>query len=568
MAGMESHGRHRHRAPEEASTEAAWDRPMWSARPQQPRHHEAGALGWEDTFDGRGALDGLGFGYLSADSGDRPRGRHAAPEPEDEAPPTFSHSTFPPQRYVREAFARESYPRESYSPAFHAREPYEPYPPYEPYAATAAQPYADPAQRPRPRPQYQSPLGPRAPEPHAGRPQQPYQVQPSAPAVAHQPEPRRRSVRKRREARHAARIPVRLALYGVVLTGLIGGTAAWASLDKTVTLTVDGRAQSLHTYASTVGGVLADADLSVGEHDVLAPSAESSIVDGSEIVLRRGRLLTLTVDGKTRQVWTVATSVDEALRLIGYRQSGLYVSASRSNRLPLDGYSLTIRTPKTVVVTADGRSRRFVTTAPTVGEVLDAAGIRVDSDDRVSQLGSAPVVNGMRITVTRVKQQRVVTKTTITYKEVVTEDPTLPEGTRKVTREGVNGVQEVTYLVTYLDGKTASRKVLARRVLRRAVNQEVVVGTKPAAPVGAGGYPTYGGLNWAALAECESGGNPRAVNPAGPYYGLYQFDLGTWQSNGGTGNPIDASVEEQTRVAYNLYQARGRSPWPVCGQYL
>jgi hypothetical protein len=38
--------------------------------------------------------------------------------------------------------------------------------------------------------------------------------------------------------------------------------------------------------------------------------------------------------------------------------------------------------------------------------------------------------------------------------------------------------------------------------------------------------PSRGGdrvsrLNWRALARCESGGNPRAVNPAG-YYGLYQ----------------------------------------------
>ena len=62
--------------------------------------------------------------------------------------------------------------------------------------------------------------------------------------------------------------------------------------------------------------------------------------------------------------------------------------------------------------------------------------------------------------------------------------------------------------------------------------------------------------------------NPKAVNEAGPYYGLYQFDVGTWQSNGGTGLPSDASVAEQTRVAYNLYQARGAAPWPVCGKYL
>src|SRR5205807_5946126 len=32
------------------------------------------------------------------------------------------------------------------------------------------------------------------------------------------------------------------------------------------------------------------------------------------------------------------------------------------------------------------------------------------------------------------------------------------------------------------------------------------------------------------LAQCESGGNPRAVDPTGTYFGLYQFTLTTWAS--------------------------------------
>src|SRR6478609_5344524 len=53
--------------------------------------------------------------------------------------------------------------------------------------------------------------------------------------------------------------------------------------------------------------VLAAAGGTVAEHDTLAPAADSEITDGSQIVLERGRLLTLTIDGQTRQVWTTAT---------------------------------------------------------------------------------------------------------------------------------------------------------------------------------------------------------------------------------------------------------------------
>jgi LysM repeat protein len=72
---------------------------------------------------------------------------------------------------------------------------------------------------------------------------------------------------------------------------------------------------------------------------------------------------------------------------------------------------------------------------------------------------------------------------------------------------------------------------------------------------------------WAKVANCESSGNPRAVNPAG-YYGLFQFDKQTWRSVGGSGNPINASAAEQLMRAKKLYAQRGASPWPVCGRFL
>jgi murein DD-endopeptidase MepM/ murein hydrolase activator NlpD len=72
---------------------------------------------------------------------------------------------------------------------------------------------------------------------------------------------------------------------------------------------------------------------------------------------------------------------------------------------------------------------------------------------------------------------------------------------------------------------------------------------------------------WRKVANCESSGNPRAVNPAG-YYGLFQFDLQTWRSVGGSGNPAKASAAEQLMRAKKLYSQRGASPWPVCGRFL
>lgn len=68
-----------------------------------------------------------------------------------------------------------------------------------------------------------------------------------------------------------------------------------------------------------------------------------------------------------------------------------------------------------------------------------------------------------------------------------------------------------------------------------------------------------------AIAACESGGDPTAVSSDGSYRGKYQFDYGTWESVGGSGDPTAASEAEQDYRAALLYSESGSSPWPVCG---
>lgn len=66
------------------------------------------------------------------------------------------------------------------------------------------------------------------------------------------------------------------------------------------------------------------------------------------------------------------------------------------------------------------------------------------------------------------------------------------------------------------------------------------------------------------LGACESGGD-YTTNTGNGFYGKFQFDLGTWQSVGGSGLPSDASPAEQDYRAALLYRERGSAPWPTCG---
>jgi peptidoglycan hydrolase-like protein with peptidoglycan-binding domain len=66
------------------------------------------------------------------------------------------------------------------------------------------------------------------------------------------------------------------------------------------------------------------------------------------------------------------------------------------------------------------------------------------------------------------------------------------------------------------------------------------------------------------IAECESGGNPRAISPGGTYRGKYQFSRATWRNLGGTGDPAEAPEWLQDRLALKLYRQSGTAPWPSC----
>lgn len=108
----------------------------------------------------------------------------------------------------------------------------------------------------------------------------------------------------------------------------------------------------------------------------------------------------------------------------------------------------------------------------------------------------------------------------------------------------------------------AAERRRAARAAKAARAAGVSTSTTGATAPGAGA--PSGAL--AAIAQCESGGNPSAVGGGGTYRGLFQFSQATWNAVGGTGDPAAASVGEQTKRAQILYAQAGPSQWPVCGR--
>ena len=90
-------------------------------------------------------------------------------------------------------------------------------------------------------------------------------------------------------------------------------TAAGANYFMDVGLNTDRMLAYFDTSAHDVQGVLAAAGYTVDSHDIVAPGVHAPVHDGSKIVLKRGRLLNLDVDGKQMSIWTTAQTVASAL---------------------------------------------------------------------------------------------------------------------------------------------------------------------------------------------------------------------------------------------------------------
>src|SRR5688500_15272046 len=98
--------------------------------------------------------------------------------------------------------------------------------------------------------------------------------------------PRARTRRHRSPVgRHLTQVVVR----SLALALLAGSGVAYVRADKTVTLVVDGETRQVQTFGRTVEAVLQAADITVGEHDVLAPAPDVAVDEESTVVVRRGR---------------------------------------------------------------------------------------------------------------------------------------------------------------------------------------------------------------------------------------------------------------------------------------
>ncbi|WP_166185200.1 resuscitation-promoting factor [Paenarthrobacter ureafaciens] len=357
----------------------------------------------------------------------------------------------------------------------------------------------------------------------------------------------------------------------LVLVALVAGVVAFVGNNKTVTLNVDGKVSSIQTFGGTVDQVVKAAKVELKNDDRVTPALDSRVENGSVVNVNLAKAVSIELDGARKTVNTNAPDVAGLVSELGVAGSS-EISQPKDASLEVQGSFVSISTPKTISLVADGKDTSTTTTASDVAEVLKDAGIAVGANDRVSQPSNAPIVQDMVIKVSRVDTSKTAETTEeVPFESVKSESAELYKGEEKVTQKGVAGSVVKTFKLVLVDGREASRTLVSSNVTTQPVTEKVAVGTKArpvaaakaAAPVSSGPTGAPNEAMWDRIAQCESGGN-WSINTGNGYYGGLQFSSPTWLANGGGAYAPTANLAtkaQQIDIANRLYAKNGLRDW-------
>jgi uncharacterized protein YabE (DUF348 family) len=269
-------------------------------------------------------------------------------------------------------------------------------------------------------------------------------------------------------------LSVRVLLPLVVLAGLV----VYRTLDKTVTLIVDGRATDVRTLRTTVGGLLEGEDIQVSKHDKVEPPVGTGLSDGMRVQVLHAKEISLVLNGSLQTVHVIGQTVDDVLEQVNLRAGRhAYLQPARGEVIE-DGDVVEFRRAVSIRLNIDGKSKRVITNAPDVGYLLDSLGVVLRRHDRVEPGIEEALLTGQSVNVTRVQFERAVEHKQIPFTTVTKPTEALIRGERQVQRYGNAGMHEYVYRVRLENGAVKGRELLDDKRVREPVSQIILVGTR------------------------------------------------------------------------------------------
>ncbi|MGZ4147185.1 MAG: ubiquitin-like domain-containing protein [Actinomycetota bacterium] len=253
----------------------------------------------------------------------------------------------------------------------------------------------------------------------------------------------------------------------VVATVLISAGVTYLAIQKTVTLVVDGRPQSVRTLSANVGELLSVTGIALDGRDQVEPPPSTPLSDGMTVVVDTQPLTATMTSSKDVGVWvTEGASGPLVTPTVGRAESSLSAEGWVGTSPPVHAR-----------VVVKGKEHDVLTNADTVGALLSAMGISPDPSDRVLPSPKTPLHDGALVAFTDVdvRTRRVVQS--IPFDTLTSYTRSLAPGVVRVASGGRTGRLLEVYRVKAVDGRVVSRTLLRRQVLEEAQPRHRLVGS-------------------------------------------------------------------------------------------
>ena len=368
-------------------------------------------------------------------------------------------------------------------------------------------------------------------------------------------------------SRNSSRTPAvkRVVASTVAGAAIVGSATAAVAAQKDITVDVNGEAKTISTFSGDLDKALQAAGVEVTDADLVYPAPGQKLANGDTLTVRTAKPVAVVVDGVAQELTSTAATVGDLLD-----EAGMAANAATDidrDQPVTEGLNVDVTTPKIVSINDGGAVTYTSAAAKTVGDLLTERGITFDSNDRLNVPLDAQVTPNMQINLDRVEivKDREIVDVKAPAKYI--DDPEMEEGTEEVREEGVLGEKQVIRHTVLVNGQPEDTFVASAHETREAKPAVIVRGTKKAeGNTGAAAPAVANGSVWDSIAQCESGGD-WSINTGNGYHGGLQFNPGTWAAYGGTAyapTADQATREQQIAIAEKTQAAQGWGAWPAC----
>lgn len=192
------------------------------------------------------------------------------------------------------------------------------------------------------------------------------------------------------------------------------------SSPKNVYLKDNGLSYTLNSSSETIDGFLRENNIQLASHDYIIPDKNEPLYPGTQIEIQRAIKIKIESDGKTIENYTLANDI---------------------------------------------------------ASILTENNVSLNHLDKVSTSLNALPQENVPIIITRINIEERVSHEEIDFKTIYNSDDSLGWREEKITQEGIKGIQEVTYRITYKNAQEISRVLLQKTIAKEPVPKIITKGT-------------------------------------------------------------------------------------------